>query len=849
MTVRAAAVAATVAPAPQSGPMVLQRQCACGNRTNGNAECETCASKKKLLQRKSSGGSGIGQIPSIVNEVLRGPGRPLDSGMRAFMEPRFNHDFAHVRIHTDTKAAESAKAVNALAYTVGRDVVFGTGQYMPGTHTGRRLLAHELTHTIQQRGASLVGELSIGDAYASGEVEADRIADAVLTGETATPRIATAPQVQRQETGVAETAESSGSAFGPYDGCGASREQVEHARTESARLVGRALVLLDEQHLSQAGPLLAAHFHLDSSQPESRADLQLIRDQFTRMQQALNSGIRIFCRAAPSPVGGTRSPFPVDSDCRGGGSGVPLANSTSCAAGNATATVSLCEVAVTEMFHPLTKTLLHEFAHIACDGNPQIRSGGSAGHEVYYEGRLPGAETNVLVNADSYAWFAMEADRVAGDAGGSTTGAHSGNDHTGWGVMTGVGGALAVAGAIGLGYGVSQGSDAGIGLGIAGLALGAVGLGVGIAGLLGAFDSNEQAHTDSSSAARAAPERTTPATVSELSSMSAWQLAQLPESAFAASGAAATADSAGPNLADYARAWRLVRCIRDLVHLTVDPDTAGQLGRDPNAAEWQVLRQTLSQILAHSNVGALVQGPGGRGDVGTPAMANRVRVLNRVEWGVKRFQLENLVSSIGAGADPFVQQWWAEAQCGIHPGASPHIVDQERRMAVFHQKVMEGGLGSGGFYFPPDDTIYIGESMMTMLNGTGAEAADARMIAGHEMVHFVGGRERTRQAFIDYFHDEHWICYWSAFEEGMAEITTRDSLNSGQSGTDRGYEQFVQLMRQIMTALGEDRVRRAYFTGAPDREIFEQLRTGLPAHMDPGLPPVCRTPVTGGAAP
>lgn len=66
------------------------------------------------------------------------------------MEPRFGHDFSQVRVHTDAKAAESARAVNALAYTIGQDVFFGLGEYMPSEITGQRLLAHELTHVLQQ---------------------------------------------------------------------------------------------------------------------------------------------------------------------------------------------------------------------------------------------------------------------------------------------------------------------------------------------------------------------------------------------------------------------------------------------------------------------------------------------------------------------------------------------------------------------------------------------------------------------------------------------------------------------------------------------------------------------------
>jgi hypothetical protein len=89
-------------------------------------------------------------VPPIVHEVLRSPGQLLDPATRAFMEPRFGHDFSHVRVHTDARAAESARAINALAYTVGRDVVFGAGQYTPRTAASKRLLAHELTHVVQQ---------------------------------------------------------------------------------------------------------------------------------------------------------------------------------------------------------------------------------------------------------------------------------------------------------------------------------------------------------------------------------------------------------------------------------------------------------------------------------------------------------------------------------------------------------------------------------------------------------------------------------------------------------------------------------------------------------------------------
>jgi len=133
--------------------------------------------------------------------VLRSPGQPLDAGTRAFMEPRFGRDFSHVRIHTDVPAAASAHAVAALAYTVGQQIVFGSGQYAPTTPAGRRLLAHELAHTVQQDrfGASVSPRLEVGAVDTAAELEADRVANHVVSGGAA-PRIqsAPAPLVQRE---------------------------------------------------------------------------------------------------------------------------------------------------------------------------------------------------------------------------------------------------------------------------------------------------------------------------------------------------------------------------------------------------------------------------------------------------------------------------------------------------------------------------------------------------------------------------------------------------------------------------------------------------------------------------
>jgi hypothetical protein len=129
----------------------LQRDCACGG------ECSDCQKKDRLqTQRINAEERGEQAAPAIVQEALRSPGRPLDSSTRGFMESRFGQDFSQVRVHTGAAAAESARAVRAQAFTVGRDVAFGEGQYAPQTSAGRRLLAHELTHVLHQNGVPKV---------------------------------------------------------------------------------------------------------------------------------------------------------------------------------------------------------------------------------------------------------------------------------------------------------------------------------------------------------------------------------------------------------------------------------------------------------------------------------------------------------------------------------------------------------------------------------------------------------------------------------------------------------------------------------------------------------------------
>jgi hypothetical protein len=176
-------------------PALLQRQCACGQSAGLDGECEQCrqtrtlgtasrlhigavddpleheadraaaaamrehatgpmhAAAQVLARRAGEAGSGLA-APASVDATLAASGTPLPAKMRAFFEPRFGHDFGQVRIHDDAKAAASARAVAAHAYTVGHHVVFARGRYLPDSAAGRELLAHELAHVVQQSGGA-----------------------------------------------------------------------------------------------------------------------------------------------------------------------------------------------------------------------------------------------------------------------------------------------------------------------------------------------------------------------------------------------------------------------------------------------------------------------------------------------------------------------------------------------------------------------------------------------------------------------------------------------------------------------------------------------------------------------
>ena len=166
---------------PELAPLrngVLQRKCDCGNHTIAGGDCDSCKKEKTPLglQRTVSNSEHVNELSPMVHDVLRSPGRPLDAKSLTFFETQFGRDFSNVRVHTTSQAAESARAMNALAYTAGQDIVFEDGQYDPGSTQGRQLLAHELAHVAQQSNDTSSGEYKLLSSDSTAEREADQAA-------------------------------------------------------------------------------------------------------------------------------------------------------------------------------------------------------------------------------------------------------------------------------------------------------------------------------------------------------------------------------------------------------------------------------------------------------------------------------------------------------------------------------------------------------------------------------------------------------------------------------------------------------------------------------------------------
>jgi hypothetical protein len=187
---------------------LLQRQSAGGCKCGCKGGCSQQSEEATLHRKFHDEDATSLKVPDSINQVLKSAGQPLDVTTRVSMEPRFRHDFSRVRVHSDTHASDSARAVNAHAYTVGSDIVFAPGKYAPKTESGSALLAHELSHVVQQ---SAQTNTSASDLVVSSEGDAaEREADAASAQAMQGQKVSglsqvSSPSLHRQTAGTAST--------------------------------------------------------------------------------------------------------------------------------------------------------------------------------------------------------------------------------------------------------------------------------------------------------------------------------------------------------------------------------------------------------------------------------------------------------------------------------------------------------------------------------------------------------------------------------------------------------------------------------------------------------------------
>lgn len=363
--------------APQAQPRrraVLQRKCACGQAaSNLGPKCEDC-------QRRQLFGIGPAALPDAGAPGDFGPGQPLDGTTRRFFESRFGHGFGDVRIHAGDRAAATARAQNAHAFASGGDIVFARGRYDPASPAGQRLLAHELTHVVQQRTA-LAAATPSGDADPA-EQEAEYNAARL---HTAQPLFAVrrAPALARQAAGA--TTVTVDAPTGP-PGCTLDQHHaIEPAVHGAQSRLQRTLNRLDAYI---AAPADAAN----------QAVAAALTRHFRRADPALAGTVRQRIAGIRTDMV-TRDPFPVECHDAGDAS---CANSGAYVRNDSE--LVFCPAFFTGSLPWRIEALTHEMAHAL--------AGLDISDRAYRNDRLlPQLSTaEALDNAESYTMFVSEVD-------------------------------------------------------------------------------------------------------------------------------------------------------------------------------------------------------------------------------------------------------------------------------------------------------------------------------------------------------------------------------------------------------------------------------------------------------
>jgi hypothetical protein len=174
-----------------------------GPRSDGTGDASKLLSAlgnarvQRLMQRKEEGSGTVDDAVAKTIQSKRGGGAPLDESARSNLEPSMGHDFSDVRVHTDSQSDSLNRAVQAEAFTTGNDIFFRSGSYSPGSSDGQKLLAHELTHVVQQRNAPPTSEMTVSSPDDASEREASAVADSY--GSQSTEAAAVSRQAMPEE--------------------------------------------------------------------------------------------------------------------------------------------------------------------------------------------------------------------------------------------------------------------------------------------------------------------------------------------------------------------------------------------------------------------------------------------------------------------------------------------------------------------------------------------------------------------------------------------------------------------------------------------------------------------------
>ncbi|HEY0785585.1 MAG TPA: DUF4157 domain-containing protein [Acidobacteriaceae bacterium] len=363
---------------------LLQRKCACGGK--GSCGCKSEELEGQALQRSATCRAPEA-IPHSVHQALHSPGQSLDPATRSLMERRLGHDFSRVRVHTDARATQSASSVRAAAYTVGDHVVFGAGQYSPQSLPGRALLAHELTHVVQQGSAHAAQLQSMrhGPAALRAEAEAEAVGAQVASGREAQPLSISpsGPGLDRQPAG-------GGSGSGAAPPPDPHQQMIEEAR-------GAAFIrcLLARDITSGVGPPAPARPDgapgTDTAAPEGQARARHLAALMfewpnPNMDQVTSIVASMMTRLAPGISAVAAQPGDANCGARAGyvvGHHPPIV---------------LCNAFFSSTAEERIRTMIHESAHLAGIGQPN-----GEGYCAFYDcsGPCPGG----FDSADSWAQY------------------------------------------------------------------------------------------------------------------------------------------------------------------------------------------------------------------------------------------------------------------------------------------------------------------------------------------------------------------------------------------------------------------------------------------------------------